>query len=131
MVLGRLAAVILVALSLTGCSVGMALSGEKTPDLTVVKIGAAKDDVDLQLGAPEEIEKLADGTAKATYKFEVGNDPNAIRAIGHGALDVASIGLWELIGTPIEASTGEEHEVLITFDEEERVTRIERLSDGS
>ncbi|MGI9504977.1 MAG: hypothetical protein ACR2RE_18180 [Geminicoccaceae bacterium] len=127
MFFSRLAPVMLVALSLTGCSVGMALSGEETPDLTAVKVGAAKDDVDFQLGVPEKIEELAEGTKKATYKYEVGNDPNAIRAIGHGALDVASIGLWEFIGTPIEASTGEEREVVITFDAEERVTRIEQL----
>lgn len=130
MIVRRLAPVMLVALSLTGCSVGMALSGKETPDLAVVKVGAAKDDVDLQLGAPEQIEELDGGARKATYKYEVGNDPNAIRAIGHGALDVASVGLWEFIGTPIEASTGDEREVVITFDEDERVTRIEQPGGG-
>ncbi len=127
MIVRKLAPAVLIVLSLGGCSVGMALSGEETPDLTAVKVGATKDDVELHLGTPEEFSELADGDSRATYKYEVGNDPNAIRAIGHGALDVASIGLWEFIGTPIEASTGEEREVAITFDEEQRVTRIEQL----
>lgn len=122
----RLVAIALVSSSLAGCSVGMALSGEETPDLSVVKIGAARDDVELQLGEPERVADLGNGGQKAAYMFEVGNDPNAIRAIGHGALDVASVGLWEFIGTPIEASTGKERELSVSYDELGIVTKIEQ-----
>ncbi len=126
MVVQRTIAAVLLSASLAGCSVGMALSGEETPDLSVVKIGAARDDVELQLGQPHKVAELENGAREAAYKFEVGNDPNAIRAIGHGALDVASLGLWEIVGTPIEASTGKEREISVTYDEYETVTKIEQ-----
>ncbi len=126
MIGSRFLAVALVAGSLTGCSVGMALSGDKTPDLSVVKIGAIRDDVEVQLGQPYKAKDLPDGVQEVAYKFDVGNDPNALRAIGHGALDVASLGLWEAIGTPIEALTGEEREITVTYDELRMVTKIEQ-----
>lgn len=122
----RVIAAVLLSGSLAGCSVGMALSGKETPDLSVVKIGAAKDDVELQLGQPHKVAELENGAREAAYKFEVGNDPNAIRAIGHGALDVASLGLWEIVGTPIEAYTGDEREVSVTYDEFGIVKKIEQ-----
>lgn len=127
MIVQRLMAIALVSGALAGCSVGMALSGDETPDLSVVKIGAARDDVQLQLGEPERVTDLDGGGQEVAYLFEVGNDPNAIRAIGHGALDVASIGLWEFIGTPIEASTGKERELAVTYDELGTVTKIQRI----
>lgn len=126
MIGSRLLAVTLVAGSLAGCSVGMALSGDETPDLSVVKIGALRDDIEVQLGQAHKIADLPDGVQEASYKFDVGNDPNALRAIGHGALDVASLGLWEIIGTPIEASTGKEREITVTYDEFRMVTKIEQ-----
>ncbi len=126
MIAQRVIAAALLSASLAGCSVGMALSGDETPDLSVVKIGAAKDDVELQLGQPHKVAELENGAREAAYKFEVGNDPNAIRAIGHGALDVASLGLWEIVGTPIEVSTGKEREVSVTYDELGMVTKIEQ-----
>ena len=121
-------ALVLIAGSLAGCSVGMALSGDPAPDLSVVKIGAPRDDVELQLGQPHKSVQQANGTEVATYKYEVGNDPNAVRAIGHAALDVASVGLWEVVGTPIEAATGDEFELEITYDE---LGRVMELKQGS
>lgn len=75
-------AVTFVAGSLAGCSVGMTLSGDKTPDLSVVKIGAIRDDVELQLGQPYKVKTFPDGVQEAAYKFDMGNDSNALRAIG-------------------------------------------------
>lgn len=113
--------------SLSGCSVGMALSGDPTPDFDVVKIGGHRDDVELQLGQPLEVKKLGGGGEMVTYSYEVGNDPNAVRAIGHAALDVASVGLWEVVGTPIEASVGDEYELNITYDKQGHVTDLKRV----
>lgn len=126
MIGSRILAVTLITGTLAGCSVGMALSGSETPDLSVVKIGAIRDDVEVQLGHPYKVKDLADGGQEAAYKFDVGNDPDGLRAIGHGALDVASLGLWEVIGTPIEASIGSQREVTVTYDEYRMVTKIEQ-----
>ena len=41
------------------------------------------------------------------YEYEIGNKPSAGRAIGHGVMDILTLGLWEIIGTPIEGFQGE------------------------
>lgn len=122
----RILVLVLTVGTLAGCSVGLALHGEETPDLSVIKIGAVRDDVELQLGKPYSAEKQNDGGERVRYKYQVGNDPSALRAMGHAALDVASIGLWEIIGTPIEVSVGDEYELDITYDELDQVTKLEQ-----
>ena len=42
---------------LSGCSVGMALSGQKEPNLAVCRIGANRSDMEVQLGAADRREK--------------------------------------------------------------------------
>ncbi len=111
---------------LAGCSVGMALSGSETPDLSIIKIGTLRDDVELHFGEPAEVEQLEGGAELATYIFEVGNDPSATRAVGHAVLDVASLGLWEAIGTPIEAYASEERKLLITYNKFDLIKSVER-----
>ena len=39
---------------LKSCSVGMALSGNKDLDLSVIKVGVDRSDIELQLGTPKE-----------------------------------------------------------------------------
>lgn len=44
------------------------------------------------------------------------------RAFGHGVADVASIGLWEVFGTPAEAYfNGKETTYEVTYDEDDLV----------
>ncbi len=114
-------------LLLTGCSVGMALSGDHAPDLSAVKIGAARGEVELQLGDPVRSSTLPDGRQSATYEFVMGNTPSAGRAIGHGAMDVVTFGLWEIVGTPIEAVQGEQRRIVLTYDKDGRVAAIHSM----
>ncbi len=47
------------------------------------------------------------------------------RAFFHGAADVLTIGLWEIVGTPIEGSLeGNEVQVVVYYDNNDRVERI-------
>lgn len=51
------------------------------------------------------------------------------RAVLHGAADVATLGLWEVIGTPIEGvANGTEVSVEATYDREERVAKVTPLT---
>jgi hypothetical protein len=45
---------------LAACSVGMALSGEENPDLGAIRVGAARGEVELHLGAPVNSASLDD-----------------------------------------------------------------------
>ena len=69
------------------------------------------------------------GTQEATYHYEIGNEPSAGRAAGHAALDVLTLGIWELAGTPIEATQGEKNEAVIEYTAENKVSdyRIRKL----
>jgi hypothetical protein len=43
----------------------------------------------------------------------------------HGAADVLTLGLWEVVGTPIEGyANGTKVSVEITYDREERVVKV-------
>ncbi len=48
---------------------------------------------------------IEDGNVKETYRGKARKSgANYLRAAGHGVLDVATLGLWEVAGTPIEGS---------------------------
>ena len=109
---------------LSGCSVGMAVSGDHNPELGAVRSGVPRGEIEMHLGSPVKISSLNDGLVYATYEYEVGNEPSAGRAIGHGVMDVLTLGLWEIVGTPIEGFQGETHEVTVTYDEDDRAVAV-------
>ncbi len=110
----------LASLSLSNCSVGMALSGNKDPDINVVQKGAQRFAVEMQLGSPVQ-SKVVDGKTIAIYEYEIGNTQSPGRAAGHAVMDVLTLGLWELAGTPIEACDGEKYELSIEYDQDDKV----------
>ncbi|MNP29411.1 hypothetical protein D3C76_1224360 [compost metagenome] len=57
-----------------------------------------------EFGAPV-LSEYRDGTRVEIYTFQQGYSKwvKVGRAFGHGVADVASIGLWEVFGTPTEA----------------------------
>lgn len=112
------------ALTLSGCSVGMAMSGKQSPDLGAIRVGSTRGEVELQLGSPAQSATLPEGGRVDIYEYEVGNEPSAGRAIGHGVMDVLTLGLWEVIGTPIEGFTGEKRRIKINYGPDDRVTAI-------
>ena len=68
--------VIVVGLGLQGCSVFMALSGSQDPDLTVLRMGASRGEVELQLGPPLSDIEQNNGNRYCTYQYSLGNEPN-------------------------------------------------------
>ena len=115
--------ILMLCVMTSGCSVGMAMSGKKEPQLGAVRVGATRGEVELQLGAPIEIRE-ENGHRADIYEYEIGNEPSAGRAIGHGVMDVLTLGLWEVAGTPIEGFQGEKKRLLVTYDDSDVVTRI-------
>ncbi|MCO6442420.1 MAG: membrane lipoprotein lipid attachment site-containing protein [Nitrococcus mobilis] len=111
-------------LLLSGCSVGMAMSGKSTPDLGVVKQNASRGEVELQLGPPVRVSTMDNGHVLNVYEYQVGNDPSAGRAAGHAVMDVLTLGIWEVIGTPIEGFQGDKRRVQIEYDENDRVVNV-------
>lgn len=109
---------------LSACSVGMAMSDSNNPDLGTVKIGATRGEVEMQLGTPVRSTSLDGGKRTDVYAYEIGNEPSAARAIGHGVMDVLTLGVWEVIGSPIEGFQGEKHQATITYGGDDKVLSI-------
>ncbi|MDA8337965.1 MAG: lipoprotein [Nitrospiraceae bacterium] len=60
---------------LSGCSVGMAMSGKKEPNLGVVRVGSTRGEVQLHLGNPVTSVTLPEGKRVDVYEYEIGNEP--------------------------------------------------------
>ena len=109
---------------LAGCSVGMALSGSPNPDLGSVRTGATRGEIELHLGTPIRSTLLAGGHRADLYEYEIGNEPSAGRAAGHAVMDVLTLGIWEVVGTPIEGVQGEKYTATIEYDENDRAVDL-------
>jgi len=113
------------SLTATGCSVAMALSGNPEPNFKAFEIGSSRQVVETQLGHPISSQKLEDGNKKDTYQYEMGNSPNGHRALMNLYIDLATIGIWELFGTIIEARMGNTEETRVTYNSQDRAVAIE------
>jgi hypothetical protein len=134
----RMAWAILVATSaaaaaglLSGCSVGMALSGSQNPDLGAVKTGASRGEIEMHLGSPISSTLLDGGHRADLYQYEIGNEPSAGRAAGHAVMDVLTLCLWEIVGTPIEAVQGEQYTATVEYDEHDKVVGLKTVKASS
>ena len=109
---------------IVGCSVAMALSGKKEPNLGAVRVGSTRGEAELQLGSPISSVTMEDGRRMDIYEYELGNEPSTGRAVAHGVLDVVTWGLWEIIGTPAEAIQGKKYQITIYYDSDNRIAAI-------
>lgn len=116
---------------ISACSVGMALSGKTHPDLGAVKVGASRGEVEMHLGTPVHSSSLQNGNRADIYEYEIGNEPSAGRAVGHAVMDVLTLGIWEVVGTPIEAVQGEKYRATIIYDGNDRVNEIKTMKASS
>ena len=121
----HLAVIVALLAGLPACSVGMALSGSENPDLGAIRVGATRGEVELHLGRPIRTASLPDGGRADVYAYEIGDKPSAGRAVGHGVMDVLTLGIWEVVGTPIEGVQGKKYHATITYDRDDKVTGIE------
>jgi len=123
-VLSGLVALVSLWVALVGCSVGMAMSGKKDPNLGAFRVGSTRGEAELQLGSPISTTTTTEGRRVDLYEYEIGNEPSAGRAIAHGVMDVLTLGIWEIIGTPIEGFQGTTHRLTVTYDQDDRVLAI-------
>jgi hypothetical protein len=106
----------------------MAMSGEREPELGAFGLGSHRSEVEMQLGPPIASTTTPEGMRLDTYEYQIGNEPSAGRAIGHGALDVLTLGAWEIIGTPVEGFQGETCRLTICYDSNDKVAAINRVA---
>jgi len=114
---------ILLAVSLNGCAVFMAMHGKRDASISAIQIGQDRAIVVANLGEPEKTVTTEDGKVDI-FRLQRGNAPSGGRALGHGALDLLTFGFWEIIGTPIEAMQGETFTLTIEYDKNDKVRKV-------
>ena len=109
--------------TISGCSVGMAMTGKPDPNIGVLSVGKDRGVVLLNLGQPAQT--LASETGRTdVFHLERGNEQSVGRAAGHAAMDVLTLGLWEVVGTPIEGFAGDEFTVSVDYDQGDKVKKV-------
>jgi hypothetical protein len=109
---------------LSGCSIAMALSGNKQPNFDYIVVGAPRNQVEVEFGHPTATNELTYGKQEATYKYEMGNSPNGGRAWVNFYVDLATIGLAEPILTVIELLQGHDEETRIVYGPDNKILEI-------
>src|ERR1043165_773624 len=109
---------------LSGCSIVMALHGNKEPDFEHIKVGATKEELDFEFDQPGISKDMGDGKTEVTYKYEKGNSPNPGRAGVNGYIDLYTLGLAEPILTIIELLQGDDVETQVVYGPNKRALEI-------
>lgn len=116
-----------------GCSVYKAANQPDKKDVYLFSGGTPRENLIAEFGSPIHSE-IKDDKKVEVYKFVQGysSGVKGSRAFFHGAADVLTLGLWEIVGTPIEgAYSGDEMAFKVTFDENDKVLEVTPLNDES
>ncbi len=126
----NLSAVVLLATTLStslgGCAVYMAANQPDKKDVGVLKPGSPRNAIIAEFGPPIQT-VTKDGVKVDIYSFTQGYSglEKGGRAVLHGAADVLTLGLWEVVGTPIEGvANGTKVSVEVIYDKDDRVAKV-------
>ncbi|WP_353141843.1 hypothetical protein [Acinetobacter pragensis] len=113
----------------SGCSVVMASKQPTKKNTQMIQQGISRSMVVAEFGAPVTSE-YKNGKRYEIYTFTQGYSTASKigRAFWHGAADVATVGLWELIGTPAETVfNGKKMSYELVFDEKDQLESYQHL----
>lgn len=117
----------LVISTLTSCSVVMAAKKDGT---SIERVQGARTRAQILATGPVVISSEYNqcNDLVETYQFQKPRG-SAARAFMHGVLDISTCGIWEVIGTPIEACQIEKefYIIRITYDQNDVVKLVELL----
>ena len=119
------AATICMSFLWSGCSMVMATHGHPEPNFHKVTIGATREVIEHEFGAPTASHRLEDGTQEDTYKYEMGNSPNPGRATVYLYAWLTIIGiLGEPIYSLIELMQGDDEETTVIYGPDNNALKI-------
>ena len=122
----------LFAMYASGCSVFMAATQPGLKNVELFKEGVPRSLIIAEFGLPITSETKK-GHKCEIFKFVQGysSGAKAGRAVFHGAADVFTLGLWEVVGTPTEGVfKGDEMVYEVCYDENDRVKEVTPLKKG-
>jgi hypothetical protein len=118
---------VLTVIFVTGCAAVKATQQPNKKDLGVLSPGTPRTHVIAELGVPLWSEQR-DGTTTDVFVFKQGytKATKAGRALVHGAADVATWGLWEVVGIPAESlADGKDVKVEVSYDARRMVRAVD------
>ncbi|HKI52128.1 MAG TPA: hypothetical protein VJ995_08650 [Geothermobacteraceae bacterium] len=125
--------VVVCLVALTGCSVVQATSGPESKDLSVLNKGTERYLVLAEFGQPVVTETGADGRKYDIFKFMQGQHGGvkAGKAVLYGTAAVFTLGLSEVITSPLEGAAGQgaEMKTRVIYDANLKVDDVEILQD--
>ncbi|MBK9663871.1 MAG: hypothetical protein IPO71_13305 [Nitrosomonas sp.] len=116
----------LIMITISGCSVFMAAKQPVKKDISLFEVGVPRTTLIAEYGAPI-LSEYKNEKKIEIFKFIQGYSTGAKvgRAFFHGAADVVTLGLWELIGIPTEITfSGDELAYLVRYDENDLVDEV-------
>lgn len=111
----------------SGCAAVKASRQPDKKDVSVLSQGTPRAHVIAELGKPEWTRER-DGVTTDVFSFRQGYSKGvkAGRALVHGAADVVTGGLWEVVGIPAETlADGTQVQVVVTYDDVENVKAVQ------
>ncbi|HSB71169.1 MAG TPA: hypothetical protein VLT62_17725 [Candidatus Methylomirabilis sp.] len=121
-----MAVIAMACLALSGCSVIMAASTPGLKDMNVLVVGTPRADVLKEFGEPAH-SGTRDGKRVDTFKYRQGEQDNQKygRAALHAGMDLITLGIWEIVGTPAEIISIQPRTTIeVAYDEQDRVELI-------
>ena len=111
----------------TGCSVYMAAFQPGVKDVELLQVGTSREALIAEFGDPVASGVDGDGREYDKFSFTQGYSTGVKigRAVFHAVADVLTHGLWEVLGTPLEATfDGEEITYEVTYDRNDKIAQI-------
>ena len=116
----------LVPVVLSSCSPVMAVKQPDKKNISVFRVGTPRSILLAEFGHPTVTEER-DGIRYDVFAFKQGYSKGAKvgRAAFHAAADVVTLGLWEVVGTPMEgAFDGTDMAYEVSYDEDRKVAGV-------
>lgn len=112
------------AVSLSGCTVGRAVVGEPGADLKPVAEAATRQRIEELLGSSIREWDTGAGVRYAVYRYDAGQLPSLTGATAHAFMDVATLGVWEVVMLLAAGDPAARHTIkqaAIGYDAQDRV----------
>jgi hypothetical protein len=120
----------LIASMLLGCAMQEVLHTELGVDISGIKPGNSRVEVEAVMGAPRSQWTTSAGVRYSLYRYYAGKDASAQGAFVVGYFEIVTLGLWELARAynPSALDFSEEGKkylfMAVSYDSEDRVVRI-------
>lgn len=112
----------------SGCSVYMAAKGNNGTDLDEITECKTRGCLIAAGAQPMGAQKDKNGELSSETFRIIKPTGSAARAAMHGVLDLATFGIWEVAGTPIEGYLGKEESIAIKVNYEHDGNTIDSMS---